>query len=229
MFTLKRPLAFCLVTQPFGVNYANFYQDLGLKGHNGIDFRCFEDPICSSNDFTVLYAGKYDDGGIGIEMISDYYDENGYFKIIYYHLKSILPEVKKGNRFLGGQPLGISDNTGKYTTGDHLHWGLKRCDKYGNTLNYNNGYKGAIDPTPYLAKGFYDLPVDERYGEATYIPAETLMRIKYPKFNTRQIFAMMYGAWKVSEVANPSLLPVYAFLKREQFVGGMTPPFKLIM
>lgn len=229
MFKLKRPLDYCLVTQPFGVNYANFYQELGLKGHNGIDFRCYNNTVYCPDDFTVLYGGVYEDGGIGIEMISDYNDKDGYFKIIYYHLKSILPEVKKGNRFLGGQPLGVSDNTGKYTTGDHLHWGLKRCDKFGNTLNYNNGYKGAIDPTPWLAEGFYNLPVDNKYGQAPYKPGEVFLKIKYPRLDAQQINAMYYGGWKYTEAINYSLKPIWAFLRREEYNAGAVPPFKLIM
>ena len=211
------------ITQLWG-NPAKMYTDLGYKGHNGIDFGCpTGTPIVACLDGIVEYAGQDSSGGIGVYLIH----EKEKMRSIYWHFKNYV--VRVGDKVKKGDIVGISDNTGKYTTGNHLHFGLKRCDKFGNTLNYNNGYKGAIDPTPWLAKGFYNLPVDERYGEATYLPAETLMRVKYPKLNTRQIFAMMYGAWKISEVTNPSLLPVYAFLKREQFVNGVVPPFKLIM
>lgn len=53
-----------------------------------------------------------------------------------------------------GDLIGYADNTGA-STGDHLHFALKPCAKgedWGTFYNVlqNNGYGGAIDPTPYF-------------------------------------------------------------------------------
>jgi len=224
---LRRPLKYCITTQPFGVNYVNFYQDLGMKGHNGIDFKCYENEVYASFDGVIKYAGKYSDGGIGIEIISDHKDNDGHFKVIYYHLKSIHDGIKKDNRVLGGQPIGISDNTGKYTTGNHLHWGIKRCSETGATSNYYNGFHGAINPEPFLKKGFYNLPVDERYGQVYSLLEEIRIKIKHPFLNKEQLKAMVYGSYSYSEVINPALKPIWAMLMKQEYLGGKKPDFKL--
>ncbi len=226
-FYIRKPLDWCIITQPFGVNYVNFYQKLGMKGHNAIDLKAYEDTIYAPFDGIIKYAGKYSDGGIGIEIVSDYKDKNGKFKAIDYHLKSVNGGIRKGQHVLGGQPMGISNNTGKYTTANHLHFGLKRCDNHGNTLNYNNGYRGAIDPTPYLQKGFYDLPVHKRYGQAYSLLGEIITKTKYPKLRKEQLYGMVYGSYKYSEIINPSLRPIWAFLRREEYLAGKQPQFKL--
>lgn len=227
-FKLYKPLDWIIVTQPFGVNYVNFYQDLGMKGHNGEDYRCYEDKVYAAHDGIVLRAGKYSDGGIGIELLSDYINPDGTrFKTIYYHLKNIGKDVKKGAHFIGTQLIGISDNTGRYTTGNHLHFGLKLCDRYGNTLNWNNGYRGAIDPRPYTDKDYYKLPVHRKYGRATSVLSELRMRAKYPFISQEQLYAIVYGGYPYSEVINPSLKPIWTFLRREEYLRGMKPSFKL--
>jgi len=134
--------------------------------------------------------------------------------------------------------MGISDNTGKYTTGNHLHFGLKKCDKTGRTLDYDNGYHGAIDPKPYLVEDFYKLPVDLRYGSYRKLQEEIVLRFKTPlvhKFllkNLRhplsltayEVNAMVYGGWDFSTVVNPSMRPIISFLSRKQYEEGERPP-----
>ena len=52
-----------------------------------------------------------------------------------------------------GDLLGLGDSTG-LSTGDHLHFGLKPCNKDGVSSNEGNGYFGAIDPIPFYENIF---------------------------------------------------------------------------
>lgn len=108
-----------------------FYKDiLGIPGHNGIDF--------TAPTGTRLYAPH--DGKIVELMASDGYGirlENKEYSSVFYHLKewhcSLDQEVKKGDF------IALCDNTGRYTTGPHLHWGVR-------PINFTpNAYKGYMD------------------------------------------------------------------------------------
>ena len=233
---LRKPLDWCILRQPFGVNYVDFYAKLGLNGHNGIDLKCYENKIYAVYDGQIKYSGKYSDGGIGIELVTadDYNGE--YFKAVYYHLKEV--NVKSKDYVIAGQPISVSDNSGQYTTGNHLHFGLKKCDKLGNTLNYRNGYHGAIDPTPYLADNFYKLPVHLRYGKPRNWYAEWLLRFKnvwvhrqllkiarHPlSLTEEEVNAIIYGAWDFSIAINPAMYPIVAYLTKSEYKQGKRPP-----
>ncbi len=222
MFIIKKPLNWIRVNQPFGVNYVDFYTNMGLKGHNGEDYKCDRNLVRSAFDGIVTFSGKDSDGGIYFEQISDYFDKDGYFKSINYHLYGFDRDVKKGQRFLAGQPMAISGNTGKYTTGPHLHFGLKRCDIQGNTLNYNNGYKGAIDPRPYTEDDYYLTRAEKRYGSARDIQAELLMKLKHYRLNTNQIMALVYGGWGYTEVINDSMADIFYWVTRDEYKNKVT-------
>jgi hypothetical protein len=152
-----------LLTQKFGKENTNpsvmyFYKELGMLGHNGFDFMCA--------DGAKIYYGCTDEGivglistdlnaGYGIEIIS-----KG-FKHIYWHLRTDGILVKIGQKVKMGDLIGLADNTGKYTTGIHLHRGLKQVDEIGNTLNKDNGYFGAIDLDPYYTPVFVKNVVEQ--------------------------------------------------------------------
>jgi len=102
-----------------------FYKEvIGVDGHNGIDF---EAP-----NGTRLYAphdGKItkitNGDGKGITLTGKEYASR------FYHLQewhcSLNQKVKVGDF------IATCDNTGRYTTGPHLHWGVKGLDgKYFN-------------------------------------------------------------------------------------------------
>lgn len=131
------------ISQLFGMN-PDMYERFGIKGHDGIDVRTpFNTEIYASHSGNVMYIEKDINAGYGVVI----HDDSKTFKTYYWHFKSWV--VEKGQHVERGQLIGYADSTG-YSTGHHLHWGLKRTDKKGNTLDYNNGYKGAIDPMPYL-------------------------------------------------------------------------------
>ena len=149
---LHSPLKWRIITQPFGANLVPFYHKIGLIGHNGNDFRapvgtklfaCFSGKISS--------CGTDRTGGKFIRILSDYKEDDGtQYDAIYYHLNHI--GVENNEKVKAGQEIGLSGNTGKYTTGAHLHFGIKKR-KNGRVVNYKNGYWGCFDPfiyTPFI-------------------------------------------------------------------------------
>lgn len=136
------------------VNSIPFYKAIDMKGHNGYDFMAYHgEPVYHSGDYDGFMKTEVDqDGGIGVRVVSNQPLINGkHVQLIYWHLKSVVghdtKEIKKGDL------IGYADNTGS-SSGDHLHFALKLCDKKGKTLNSGNGYAGAIDHTPYYENSF---------------------------------------------------------------------------
>lgn len=163
------------VTQWFGEN-PTLYANMGMKGHNGIDvISPHGEPLRALEDGTVLDV-KEDPKGYGkhIRFISKAADTDGYFREwTYGHNSQNLVAI--GDEITAGQVIALMGNTGFVVSGatpfwknnpyagTHLHLGLrkvKRMKKGGwsypgsdiliQVLNYNNGYKGSIDPTPFL-------------------------------------------------------------------------------
>lgn len=157
-----RPTKISKINQGFGKENTatecwSFYNELGLEGHNGIDIGT---PIGekiywpAETEGTVTYISTDINAGLGVEV---YYEQDGRFwKQLFWHLSEIKCEI--GQKLGSGDLIGLTGNTGKYTTGPHLHWGLKEVGKDKNgtwyTLNKDNGYKGAIDIEPYFINEF---------------------------------------------------------------------------
>jgi murein DD-endopeptidase MepM/ murein hydrolase activator NlpD len=135
--------------------------------------------------------------------------------------------------------MGLSDNTGIYTTGDHLHFGFRRLP-----FNQNNGYTGWEDPTPYLDKNFYNLPIDERYGRAKDWTSEFILRFKNPwvhkrlirwynrhplSLTSREVNSIVYGGWGFDEAVNPILINNIYFLTKVEFREGKKPFCRMVV
>lgn len=155
---LTKPLQGGYFTQRFGDN-PQVYKSLGLIGHDGNDWATPENtPIYSAHDGVVVRIVNDSKLGRGI-LISSTTKESGiekedvYYCTMYWHLNRI--DVTPNQVVKAGQQVGLSGNTG-FSTGPHLHFGLyslKSIPLYGDTLdvcNKNNGYKGAIDPLPFM-------------------------------------------------------------------------------
>lgn len=157
------------VNQGFGAT-ANlqWYKDHGVNftGHNGIDFAAYHgQPVYAAHDGIVEVQEDVNQGwGVVITSLQtfDYNGGQAYFKTIYWHFNPATdPQfaipVKTGQLVKAGDIIGYADNTG-LSTGDHLHFGLKPQLKNPDLTFYNieqnNGYMGAIDPTPYF-NGFF--------------------------------------------------------------------------
>ena len=126
---------------------------MGMDGHNGTDYSAWHGE-------QIFHAGTYDGwmkiekdaaGGIGVDVVSKKPLElkdgsKSYVKARYWHLKT--PVGHDGKEVKFGDTIGLADNTGS-SSGDHLHFGVKKCDKDGNATE-NNGWYGAFDPRPYM-------------------------------------------------------------------------------
>ena len=136
---------FLCQSQGFGEN-PQTYAWMNLQGHNGLDIT-YENgtEVFASHDGVVEFAGQdsYTGGpaGLGIVIKGDG------LKSIYWHLLEF--KVSPGQQVKAGQLIALGDNTG-FSTGPHLHFGIKLLDANGNVLNRDNGFDGAIDPTPYV-------------------------------------------------------------------------------
>ena len=147
--------------QPFGVDWSGpacnvnpawpcnktYYQYLGLGAHNGIDMPCVAGtPIYAAHDGKVIEVSNDSKAGLGIVL----WDKVQKIKTVYWHNK--INKINLGQEVKHGDEIASVDNTG-YSLGNHLHFMLKQTDEFGNTINKDNGFLGAIDPVPYLIFG----------------------------------------------------------------------------
>lgn len=178
------------VNQGFGGNGA-YYQEnnINIIGHNGIDFKASHgQPVYASHD-GICYPEIDTTGGNGVVLISDItydYDPNPVFmKTIYWHLTQDDAVVKTGQHVKAGEMIGYADSTG-LSTGDHLHFGLKpvlassEAPFAWETQNPNNGYLGAIDPTPYF-NGLYAEDIN------TFTPFNTSLHVGQDSDEVRRL------------------------------------------
>ena len=149
-YPVRKPVIW---NQRFGENATSVYKNLGLIGHNGIDFYALDGfPIYAAHDGVVTYTGHDGSGGLGVVLRGQ--EGTEYFKTIYWHLKEGSIKVKPDQQVKTGDLLALADNTGM-STGAHLHFGLKfiaqgEAEWAWFNLNHDNGYLGAIDPEPYF-------------------------------------------------------------------------------
>lgn len=123
-----------------------FYHSIGWLGHNGIDYGCFiGDPVEAVCDGVIEYVGPGNNhplltGGGNTILLRN--DELG-MRFEYLHLSQ--QNVYTGQRVKVGNVIGLSGNSGA-ATAPHLHLG---AIPVGN-VNQNDGWRGRVDPTPYL-------------------------------------------------------------------------------
>lgn len=140
-----------LVSQKWNENSA-YYNTIGLKGHNGWDFAIpVGTPIYACHDGKVDFAGidGTDSKTIALDTLSqyDWEDKKVYFRTMYAHLSEYF--VVPGQLVKKGEKIGLSGNTGRYTTGPHLHFGIKPIINF-SPVDVGNGYNGAIDPVHFF-------------------------------------------------------------------------------
>lgn len=231
---LRLPLKQIHVTQPFGVNYLEFYHELGMIGHNGIDFAASNGTECyAAHDGEVVWAGKDTDGGISVTLM----DKVNHFKTIYYHLQDVTCKV--GETKKAGELIGHCDNTGKKTTGSHLHFGLKELDNQNfDVLNYENGYLGAINPAPYFCQTFNGIEISKKDWDKTrcyhryyrgrpkggYINELRVVGELIAKWHrlpsNEEINACVYGAWDRGTVENPAMYTIWSQITKNEYKNG---------
>ena len=146
------PISPHFITQKFGVN-PNVYKKFGLKGHNGIDIRTkYPDsldgkrPMAASWLSDFLLKGNDPKGyGVNFEVIVKLKRD---WKLTYAHCEFVVP-FKTAQ---WGEQMAVSDNTG-FSTAAHVHLTTKPGKWDGKVFiheDYNNGYKGAVDPQQFF-------------------------------------------------------------------------------
>lgn len=126
---LKSPLKYTHVTSNYGGRLHPVLQS--FRVHAGVDYRApVGTQVWAVADGTVTRA-SYETGGGNTVCVRHAMS----FESCYLHLSKML--VKVGQRVAQKTVIAESGNTGKYTTGPHLHFGMKRGGAWVNPLNQN--------------------------------------------------------------------------------------------
>lgn len=119
------------MTQPFGVFF--FYKKRKLK-HLGTDWGMpVGTGMLSSFSGTISRVERFRLEGYGPSVYIRSLD--GKYEALYAHLDSIY--VEKGQKVKAGELIGRSGDKG-FSTGPHLHYGLKLYNEYVDPLKYIN-------------------------------------------------------------------------------------------
>jgi len=203
------------VTQNFGEQGLNYTGLIPSGRHDGVDIAAKRGtPIVAPDDGVVkrLYKdAKPDVGGYGnFVRIFTKADQPGlFYDQVFGHFLTVF--VSEGQEVKRGEVLGLVDSTG-YSTGDHLHWGI-RMYKDADIVDYNNGYYGYFDFSA-LYKPVPDavFEVDNYYGQTPSPFREILWRRVHEKYAKRRAFlagipytdrimkAHVYGYWDAATV-----------------------------
>lgn len=150
------------------------YQAMGLTAHNGIDWVAQDGEDIRFNGIgrgKVIELSTDPKAGLGVVV---FFESDGkYYKTLYWHLKTI--SVSVGQIVESGDLLGTADNTG-WSTGTHLHFGLKESDIDGVTINSGNGYGGCINPEPYF-ENYYILDLKKQLQGQLVILAQKVVEL----------------------------------------------------
>ena len=240
---MRLPLKHILVVQPFGKTpfakeHPNFYKN---GSHNGIDFRsragnrayaCF-DGVANTN-----VANSY---GKAVTITS------GTLRAYYWHLEDQL--IGNDTLVKAGQLVAITGNTGKYTTGEHLHFGLARLNSDGTIKEWINPadfFDALHDGTPIKNKDWQRSNAYHRYGKKANYLAEFFMKftpikisntwvesgkwiqkrivkLGLPRLNDDQYNALIYGSWSFDDVINSATFTNCLYLTKAEVLSGKKP------
>jgi len=123
---------------PSSIDYSRF----GLIGHSGIDYECpIGTPAYASETGTVTKL-QTDKDGFGLHVrLSHYESGKEVGRTIYAHLSEV--DCRMGQKVRAGDLIAETGDSG-FSSVPHLHF------EYRPVPLQNNGYNGAIDPTPYF-------------------------------------------------------------------------------
>lgn len=170
------------VTQWFAEN-PDLYRRLGLAGHNGIDLvRPWGSPLYAIED-GIITDVKNNPKGFGkyIRLMSKDTDEHGLHREWAYAHNAenhvgVGDEVRAGDHIadMGNTGFTISGSTPFWKSnpyaGTHLHLGLRMVEQREDgwsyrgsdiklhVLDYENGFRGAVDPYPFLIDLLEEVP-----------------------------------------------------------------------
>lgn len=226
MFYLSNPLKRMKVTQDFGENLVGegFYANLGIPSdkHNGVDLSAVNVPIYAEADGR-LECRTSSDGSNNIRLWVPWGDSQ--LEIMHFHCSEMAPDGMNVKR---GEQIGITGNSGKYTTGPHLHLGVRIWGKDG-IKDSNNGYGGCINPKYVFPLEWLDLPVDKRYGNNIYTPGvpsdlafyatNVWFYINFKRLmTTRERNAFQFGFWDLRTVLDDAQRPVWEEMSKPEAI-----------
>lgn len=131
------------------------YIEWGMDKHGALDMRAaIGTPIYAAIDGTVSrqYTDLNSDGKkleYTVIKSDPVYLEQGEFFIETKYLHLSTSDVLIGQRVLSGEKIGKTGDTGKFTTGPHLHFEVvvyKVVNGNATIYDYDNGSFGSIDP-----------------------------------------------------------------------------------
>lgn len=126
---LRIPLHYTRISSPFGMRYHPVLKR--RQFHNGVDFAAPSGtPVWACADGTVRVA-EY--RGANGNLVSLDHDEG--LSSYYAHLSRFARGIRPGVEVRQGQVIGYVGSTGR-STGPHLHYGLKRRDRFIDPLTY---------------------------------------------------------------------------------------------
>lgn len=118
-----------------------------MKGHNGLDLPVPRwTPVYAAREGVVREVETEPSRGLGVGIEHDF-GSQGRYKTRYWHFIAL--DVHYGDYVYTGQLIGYADSTG-YSSGDHLHFEVKRLNADGSNANQDNGYFGGEDPLPLM-------------------------------------------------------------------------------
>lgn len=112
------PLDGVRMTSPFGMR-TDPIDGKSLRRHSGVDLQARFQPVFAMMDGVVLEVGSSRDGGMYVTLLHDG------FSCSYLHLSRVL--VHKGDWVCAGLQVAVSGNSGRRSTGPHLHVSCRWC------------------------------------------------------------------------------------------------------
>ena len=126
MPTVALPLKDIYVNSPFGVRKDPMYKRT-KRMHSGLDLKAKFEEVYSMLPGVVTTASYSTNGGYYVTV------NHGVCVCSYLHLSKIL--VRKGQHIAAGEVIAISGNSGKRTTGPHLHISCRWGNEKGKFFN----------------------------------------------------------------------------------------------
>lgn len=128
------------ITSLFGARYLTVNGRSYVSNHTGVDFGCGGGVVLYASHDGKLEIKDSEGSGYGYHAIITFTNGSDNWAVYYGHMitnSSNQYGYYKGNTYdiKAGQPIGLVDSTGN-STGNHLHYELRRNGKYVNPLPY---------------------------------------------------------------------------------------------
>lgn len=147
---MKSPfLCPAIVTQTFGGNPV-YYKPLGVNGHEGIDVVPVN-KVGANYGVHALFDGVViEDSDVPGRIYGNIVRIRSIDGQVWAYAHMTENCVSLGDAVKKNQLIGIMGNTGT-GTGDHVHIMTYFQAEDGSRKDADNGFKGCVDPTPYLS------------------------------------------------------------------------------